>query len=128
MRYSIQPKDRIFVKGYGFLSFAKNMGTYGTKVAKNLSNKYSQKLLDTAKKSTTDAIKTASKRAIQKTAEATGDLIGNKIADKITSISKKPVKELHNNDETEDVEITTHKKRYISPEERQQIIDELRLV
>ena len=37
---------------------------------------------------------------------------------------------LHNNYQTkeEDVEITTHKKRYISPEERQQIIDELRLV
>ena len=30
-----------------------------------------------------DAIKTASKRAIQKTAEATGDLIVNKIADKV---------------------------------------------
>ena len=103
MRYSIEPKDRIYVKGYGFLSFAKNMG-------KNLSNKYSQKLLDTAKKSTTDAIKTASKRAIQKTAEATGDLIGNKIADKITSVSKKSNKELPNNDETEDVEITLIKK------------------
>ena len=122
MRYSIEPQDRIYVKEYGFLSFAKNMG-------KTLSNKYGQKLLDSAKKSETDAIKTASKRAIQKTAEATGDLIGNKIADKITSISKKPAKELPNNDETEeDVEITTHKKRYVSPEERQQIIDELRLV
>ena len=57
-------------------------------------------------------------------------MIGNKVADKITSVSKKKsTKELHNNDETEeDVEITTHKKRYISPEERQQIIDELSLV
>ena len=82
MRYSIEPRDRIYVKGYGFLSFVKNMG-------KSLSNKYCQKLLDSAKKSTTDAIKTASKRAIQKTAEATGDLTGNKIADKITSVSKK---------------------------------------
>ena len=81
MRYSIEPRDRIYVKGYGFLSFAKDMG-------KNLSNKYGQKLLDSAKKSTTDAIKTASKRAIQKTAEATGDLIGNKIVDKIISVSK----------------------------------------
>ena len=45
----------------------------------------------------------------------------------ITSVSKKPSKELHNN-ETEDVEIATHKKRYISPEERKQIIEELRLV
>ena len=77
-------------------------------------------------KYTTDAIKTASKRAIQNTAEAKDDLIGNKIADKITSISKKTVKELPINNE--DMEITTHKKRYISPEERQRIIDELRLV
>ena len=77
----------------------------GTKVAKNLSNRYNQKLLDTAKKSTTDAIKTASKRAIQKTAEVTGDLTGNKID-----------------------EIQILKERYISPEKRQEIIDELRLV
>ena len=37
MRYSIEPKDRIYVKGYGFFSFAKSMG-------KNVSNKYNQKL------------------------------------------------------------------------------------
>ena len=119
MRYSIEPRDRIYVKGYGFLSFAKNMGRHTNKVAKSLSNKYSQKLLDSAKKSTTDAIKTASKRAIQKTAEATGDLIGNKITDKITSITRKPAKELRNSNDhetEEDAEITTHKKRYISPE------------
>ena len=116
MRHSIEPRDGIYVKVSGFLSFSKNIG-------KNLSNKYGQKLLDSAKKSTTDAIETASKRAIQKTAEATGDLIGNKIADKITSISKKSNKELPND---EDMEITTHKKRYIPPEERQRIIDELR--
>ena len=123
MRYSIEPKDRIYVKGHRFFSFAKNVG-------KNFSNKYSQKLLDTAKKkTTTDAIKTTSKTAIPKTAVASVDLIGNKIADKITSVSKKKsTKELPNNHETEDVEITAHKKRYISPEERQQIIDELRLV
>ena len=126
MRYSIEPRDRIYVKGYGFLSFAKNM-------RKSLSNKYGQKLLESTKKSTTDAIKTASKRAIQKTAEANGNLIGNNVADKITNPSKKPAmelpsKELPNNNNDEDVEITTHKKRYISPEERQQIIDELRLV
>ena len=119
MRYSIEPRDRIYVKGYGFLSFAKNMG-------KSLSSKYSQKRLDSAKKSTTDAIKTASKRAIQKTAEATDDLIGNKIADKITSVSKKPNNININNNE--DVEIDIPKKRYISPEERQQIVNELRLI
>ena len=84
-----------------------------------------KKLIDTAKKSATDAIKTASKRAIQKTAKATGDLVGNKIADKITSVSKKSTKKLPTIDE--DVELTTHK-RYISPEEREEIIDELRLI
>ena len=96
MRYSIEPRDRVYVKGYGFLSFAKNIG-------KNLSDKYCQKLVDTAKKSTTDAIKTASKRVIQKTAEATGDLVGNKIEDKIANASKKSNKE-------DDIELTTHKK------------------
>ena len=56
-------------------------------------------------------------------------MIDNKIADKITSVSKKPVKELPNDEaKEEDVEITTHKKRYTSPKERQQIIDELKLV
>ena len=68
------------------MSFAKSMG-------KNLS-KYSQKLLETAKKSTTDAIKTTSKRSIQKTAQATSDLTGNKIADKFTSVSKKSSRHL----------------------------------
>ena len=114
MRYSIESRKRIYVKGYEFLSFAKNMG-------KSSSNKYGQKLLDSAKKSITDAIKTAPKRAIQKTAEATGALIGNKIADKITSVSKKkPAKELHNNDETreEDVEIATpREKTYLQKKE-----------
>ena len=46
MRYSIGPREGIFVKGYGFCSFAKNMGKY---INKNLSNKYSQKLPDHAK-------------------------------------------------------------------------------
>ena len=120
MRYSIEPRDRIYVKGYGFLSFAKNMG-------KSLSNNYGQKLLDSAKKPTRDAIKTASKRAIQKTAETTGNFIGNKIADKI-SVSKKSAKALQNNETEEDVEIPTLKKRYISLEERTKIIEKLRLV
>ena len=100
---------------------------YFCNIGKSLSNKYGQKRFDSAKKSTTDAIKISSKRAIQKTAEATGDLIGNKIADKITSVSKKKFNN-NNNSNNDDVELTTHKKRYISPEERQQIINELRLV
>ena len=82
-----------------------------------------KKLVDTA--SATDAIKTTSKRAIKKTAEATGDLVGKNIADKITGVSKKSTKKLLTIDE--DIELTTHK-RYISPEERRQIIDELRLI
>ena len=53
MRYSIEPRDRIYVKGYGFMSFTKN-------IDKNLSNKYSQKIIDTTKKFATNAIKTAS--------------------------------------------------------------------
>ena len=84
MRYSIEPRERRYVEGYGFLSFARN-----------LNNKYGQKLIDSAKKSATDAFKIASKRAIQKTAEATGDLIGNNTEDKITSYSRKPANETH---------------------------------
>ena len=95
-------------------------------MGKRLSSKYGQKLLDSAKNSTKDAIKRASKRAIQKAAEATGDLTGNKIADKIASVSKKPNN--NNNNNNEDVEITAHKKRYIFPQERQPIINELRVV
>ena len=88
MRYSIEPKERRYEKGYGFLYFAKSMGTHATRVAKNLNNKYGQKLVDTAKKSATDALKIAGERAIQKTAEVSGHLVGNFIADKITNISK----------------------------------------
>ena len=114
MRYPIEPRDRIYVKGYGFLSFAKNIG-------KNLSNKHGKNLLDSAKKSTTDAIeKNASKRAIQETEEATGDLIGNKIADKINNVSKNSPTELHSAELRSKVlqndEIKAPKKRYISPE------------
>ena len=103
MRYSIEPRDRIYVKEYGFLSFAKNLG-------KTLSDKYDQKLLDCAKKSATDAIKTASKRAIKKTAEATDDLIGNKIADKIKNLSKKSPTELHSKNDDANSEIEVPKK------------------
>ena len=66
MRYSLELKFRKYVQDYGFLSFAKKFG-----------DKYDKKLMDTA-----------SKRVVQKTAEATGDLIGNKIADEISSVGK----------------------------------------
>ena len=59
MRYSVQPRYRILVKDYGFLSLAKNMGkNIGKNTSKNLRGKYCQKLLDHAKKSATDALKT----------------------------------------------------------------------
>ena len=100
------------------MSFAKNMGR---NIYKNLNNKYSQKLLDHAKQSAADALKTSSKRAIPKRAEANGDLIGNKIADKITRVSKTSPQ---NNLETSE-EILREK--YISLELRQKIIDDVRL-
>ena len=124
MRYSIEPRERSDVKGYGFLSFARNLGTHPTKVAKSLNNKYGQKLADSVKKTATDAFKIASKRAIQKTAEATGDLVGSTIANRITSISKNPTSESHSNVVSNEIS----KERYISPQERQKIIDELRLI
>ena len=115
MRCSIEPRDRRYVNGNGFLSFAKDIGK---NIYKKLSSKNSQKLLDSATITTKDPVKVASKRAIQKTAEATGDLIDNKIADKIAKVSK-----VHSKDANNEIP----KERYISSEESQQIIDELRL-
>ena len=64
-RYLVPQKDRMFVKGYVFLSFAKNMDkNIGKNISKNLSSKYRQKLIDHAKKFATDALKTTLKRAI----------------------------------------------------------------
>ena len=105
MRYSTEARDRVYVKGCGFMSFARNT-----------TDKYGKKLVDTAKKSATDALKTTSRRAIQKTAETTGGLVGTKIADKITSVSKKSTKKLPTI--YEDAELTTPQKRHISPEEK----------
>ena len=106
MRYSIEPRFRKYVKGYGFLSFVKKFG-----------NKYRKKIKDTAAKTGMDAAKTAWNRVVQKTAKVTGDLIVNKIADKITSIGKSKGKE-----KTKEIE-----EIYIPPVKRQQIIDDLRL-
>ena len=66
-RQSVQTRYAKFAKGYGFLSFAKNIGR---KISKNLSSKYSQKLHDHAKQSATDAFKTSSKRVTQKNIES----------------------------------------------------------
>ena len=104
MRYSIELRERRYVKGYGFMSFARNF-----------SDKYNKSLMDASKK----FAKTAGKQILKETAKATGDLIGNKIADKITA---KPSKKSHDK-----VINGIPKERYISPKERQKIIDELKL-
>ena len=77
MRYSTEPKYRKYVKGCNFLSVVRKFG-----------DKYSKKIMDTATKTGIDAPKTATKRVVQKSAEATRDFIRNKIADKITSVGK----------------------------------------
>ena len=102
MRYSIEPREGRYVKGYGFMSFARNFN-----------DKYGKSLRDVSK----TFAKTAGKEILKETAKATGDLIGSKIADKITA---KP----HNKDE---VINGIPKERYISLTERQEIIDELKL-
>ena len=107
MRYSIEPRERRYVKGYGFMSFARN---FSDKYSKSLINKG----IDVSKK----FAKTAGKKILKETAKTTGDLTDNKIADKITSASKKSHDEANN-------EIP--KERYIYAKERQKIIDELKL-
>ena len=132
MRYSIEPRERRYVKGYGFLSFARNFGNkYGKKLMNtaiktgtNFNSKYGRKLTDTAIKTGKDFATIAGKKIVHKSAEATGGLIGDKIADKITSASKKS----HNEElQSDEVNNEMPKKIYISPKERQKIIDELKL-
>ena len=102
MRYSIEPRERRYVKGSGFMSFARNF-----------SDKYSKSLMDKEIDLSKTFAKTAGKKILKETAKATRDLIGNEIADKITA---KP----HNKDKV-------NNERYIFPKERQKIIDELKL-
>ena len=98
MRYSIEPRERRYVKGYGFMSFARNFN-----------DKYGKSLRDASK----TFAKTAGKEILKETAKATEDLIGSKIADKITA---KP----HNKDE---VINGIPKERYSSPKETQKIMN-----
>ena len=107
MRYSVEPRERRYVKGYGFLSFARNFNDKYGKSLRNASKTFA---------------KTAGKEILKQTAKAAGDLIGNKIADKITA---KPSKKSKSHDD--EVINGIPKERYISPKERQTIIDELKL-
>ena len=123
MRYSIQRKD------YGFLSFGKNMRKYLCKnISTKLSGKNSQKPLDHAKQSATDEFKTASKRAIKKTAEATDILIGNKITDAVPKSYDGRLTKLSKNSQQNNSEIVTNendkeipKERYISQKKKKTI-------
>ena len=121
---SVQLRDRIFVKGYGFLSFVNEMGKNICKnISKNLTSKYNQEILDTDKRPVTAAFRSASERTIQKTAEAIDNFMGNKIADKITKISKTSPK----NDSETNKEKILIRERYISPGLRQKIVDDVKL-
>ena len=71
MRYSIEPSEKRYVKGYGFMSFARNF-----------SDKYSKSLMDKRIDVSKKFTETAGKKILKETAKATGDLIGNKIPDK----------------------------------------------
>ena len=126
IRNSVQPRDRIFVKGYEFLSFAKNIyKNIGKNISKNLSGKYSQKLLNHAKQSAKDTFKTALIKAIQKAPEATSDLIGNKITKTVTGFSKNS-QQYNSETVTNEHDEEIPKERYIPPEERQKTINDLR--
>ena len=71
IRYSVQPRDRIFVKGYRFLSITKNMAeNIGKNISKILSGKYNQKCFDHSKQSAADAIKTNSKKRNSKSSSS----------------------------------------------------------
>ena len=106
MRYSLEPRYRIYVQGQGFMSFARNIG---------------KKILNNSISAGKDIAKIAGKKVLTKSAEATGDLIGNKIAAKITKSTRN--KEQKENDrimeETQEL--------IIPPEKGEQMIKELKL-
>ena len=102
MTYSKDNQIRKYVKGYGFMSFAKNFGSKYSKKYLNKGISASKRIKDTTskfnqskygkmlkKKQGSEFRKIAGKKIVQKSAEATGDLIGSKIADKITSLKVK---------------------------------------
>ena len=124
MRYSVQPRDRIFARGYGFLPFAKSMDK---NIGKNISKKTSavniaENFLIMLKNPQQMRLKLLQKEQFKKQF----DLIGNKIADRIRKVSKKSQQ---NNSEkvTNEHDKEMPKERYISPEKRQEIINDLRL-
>ena len=119
MRYNTDNKERRYVQGYGFLSFARDLG---------------KRAGDSLVKSAKDSGKTIAKRALAKTSEATGDFIGQKIADKITKpkTSKKSRAKVTQSDldtiyEDQD-QIQSQRQVQLTPQQRQKIIEELKLI
>ena len=93
---SVQPRDKLFIKGCGFLSFAKNMDkTIGKNISKILSIKYRKKNFDHAKQSATGALKTASEGVSQKTAEPTGEKLLTRYLSQTTVKLQKSHEKLH---------------------------------
>ena len=98
-RYSIEPRTRKQIKGYGFLSFAR---------------KYKKQFLDTG----VDSLKAASKKIDHKT----GEFLRNKIADKvIMTIDDKIVKPFENQENVEQKIILTEKREEILNKLRQEL-------
>ena len=144
MRHSLEPEYRKYVKGYGFLSFARNFGdkydkkllNTAIKTGTNFNSKYGKKIADTAIKTGKDFATIAGKKIVHKSPEATGDLIGNKIADNITSMGRSkelgstvgPVVKPRSKKEKDEANIMEETQEiYIPPEKRKQIIKDLKL-
>ena len=109
MWYSTEAKRRKYVKGYGFLSFTRNLA----------SSSAAKKARDALLKQGKEAATRAGKRAVNKAAEATGDLVGQKIADVITKKAMQQQKS---------AEIVVTQPKEFTPQERAQILKELSLL
>ena len=95
----------------------------GKTISKSLSGTYSQKLLDHANQSATDAFKTSSKSVIQKTGEAIGGLIGNKIVDKSIKITKRDSKVIQKHLQMSMIKKYLKKDIYLQKEDRKLLMN-----
>ena len=124
MTYRTDNKIRRYVKGYGFMTFAKNLGSkYGKKIMNegiSAASKFNQsKYGNMLKKHSSEFGKITGKKILTKSADATGDLIGSKIADKFTSLkSKESVRFPHEKPQV----IEEEEEIIIPPVKRQQIL------
>ena len=122
-RCSVQLRERIFVKGYVFLSFTKNMGeNISKKFNKNLSSKYSPKLLDHTEQSATDALKTASKERFKKQQKQLVISLEIKLLIRLQESQR-----IHHRIIQKQMK-KKYREIYIPPELKHKIIDDLRLI